>query len=39
MVAFGPNRLKLQDALENSDRPVYRVYAARPYELRKQMSW
>jgi ADP-ribose pyrophosphatase YjhB (NUDIX family) len=36
MVTFPSNRLKLQDALASSDRPVYRVYTARPYELLKQ---
>ena len=38
-VTFGPNRLKLQDALADCGRPVYRVYRARPYELVRQMEW
>lgn len=38
-VTFGPNRLKLEDALRNQDRPVYRVYTARPYELWLQQKW
>lgn len=38
-VTFGPNRLKLEDALQYKDHPVYRVYTARPYELLKQCDW
>jgi 8-oxo-dGTP diphosphatase len=39
LVTFGPNRLKLRDALQPAGRPVYRVYSARPFELMKQTEW
>lgn len=39
MVTFGPNLLKLRDALWAAERPVYRVYTARPYHLLRQMEW
>lgn len=39
MVTFGPEHLRLRDALECGDRPVYRVYRARPYELLKESEW
>lgn len=39
MVTFGPNLLKLRDALQAGGRPVYRVYSARPYELLKETEW
>ncbi len=38
-VTFGPNLLKLQDALRDPTRPVYRVYTARPYALIKGVQW
>jgi hypothetical protein len=39
MVTFGANRLKLRDAVQNAERPVYRVYTALPYEILKQRQW
>jgi 8-oxo-dGTP diphosphatase len=39
IITFGPNRLKLMDALQYRDRPVYRVYTTRPYELLQQCDW
>lgn len=39
MVTHHANRLKLQDALNENERPVYRVYTTNPYELRLQSTW
>jgi hypothetical protein len=40
LVTFGPELLKLRDALGANDRPVYRVYKARPFELiREAERW
>lgn len=39
MVTHPANRLKLQDALSKNERPVYRVYATNPYELKLQRGW
>lgn len=36
IVDFPANLNKLRDALANSDRPIYRVYIARPYEVLKE---
>ena len=38
-VVHPANRLKLQDALSQNERPIYRVYTTNPYELRQEMIW
>lgn len=36
MVTFPSNAAKLNDALHNGQRPIYRVYTTRPYEVYKE---
>ena len=39
MMTHPANRLKLEDALREEERPVYRVYTTNPYELILQETW
>ena len=39
MVTSEPEQLRLKDALQIKDRPVYRMYRTRPYQLLNESDW